>query len=165
MGVNKEARSIKTAKIGAHITKTGKIRVKIGVNRIKRVRFERTVPFWKGNGAQPTQHRKLWGPATHSPKYETNILASSLIKKNPYCFDFKNLCIIASLFSVKNDFIEIRQLITAWCKKLRASLQKRLSYFILESLMICLQRVFSLSRTVLFQTSTVSAIPLLLLKQ
>ena len=30
--------------------------------------------FCKGNGTQPTQHGKLWGPATHSPKYETHIL-------------------------------------------------------------------------------------------
>ena len=40
-----------------------------------------------------------------------------------------------------------------------------LSYVILESSMICLQRVLNLSHIVIFQTSTVSAIPLLLLKQ
>ena len=27
---------------------------------------------------QPTQHEKLWGPATHSPKYEAHIIL------NPY---------------------------------------------------------------------------------
>ena len=26
------------------------------------------------NGTQPKQHGKLWGPATHSPKYETHIM-------------------------------------------------------------------------------------------
>ena len=35
VGVNKEARSIKAAKIRENSTKTGKMRAKIGVNRLK----------------------------------------------------------------------------------------------------------------------------------
>ena len=42
LGVNKEARSIKTAKTGVHSTKTeNKMWIKIGVNRIERVRCGR----------------------------------------------------------------------------------------------------------------------------
>ena len=54
-------------KNGWKSTKMSAIREKMG----------NPVPFGKGNGTQPTQHGKLWGPATNSPKYETHIMGPS----------------------------------------------------------------------------------------
>ena len=46
IGGNKEARSIKASKIGVHSTKTGKMWVKIDVNRLKSVRFGSNWGTW-----------------------------------------------------------------------------------------------------------------------
>ena len=58
----------------------------MGGNRLNWVTFGRKWRIqciWKGNETQPTHHRKLWGPVTHNPTYETHIMETFLLVSCP----------------------------------------------------------------------------------